>query len=49
LQVRLRPGVTDHAFIANCLVQGGFKLVALRERAAALEELFLRLTEERKA
>lgn len=49
LQVRLRPGVTDHAFIANCLVQRGFKLVALRERAAALEELFLRLTEERRA
>ena len=49
LQLRLRPGVTDHAFIANCLVQRGFKLVALRERAAALEELFLRLTEERKA
>lgn len=49
LQVRLQAGVTDPAFIANCLVQRGFKLVALRERTAALEEMFLRLTGEREA
>jgi ABC-2 type transport system ATP-binding protein len=47
LQLRLRPGVADHTFVANCLVEHGLKLVALRERAAPLEELFLRVTTER--
>ena len=44
LEVGLKAGENDFAFVAACLVTSGFRLVALRERAAALEELFLQLT-----
>lgn len=44
LKVTLADHDTDHSIVAETLVQGGAKLVELREDELGLEEVFLRVT-----
>jgi ABC-2 type transport system ATP-binding protein len=44
LKVTLANHDTDHSIVAEVLVQGGAKLVELREDEIGLEEVFMRVT-----
>ena len=44
LKVTLAAHDTDHSIVATALVQGGAKLIELREDELGLEEVFLRVT-----
>jgi ABC-2 type transport system ATP-binding protein len=44
IKITLVSHETDHSVIADTLVRGGAKLVALREDELGLEEVFLRVT-----
>jgi ABC-2 type transport system ATP-binding protein len=44
LDVNLREGVNDFSFLAQLLVQNGFKLTLFREEEVNLETAFMRLT-----
>ena len=44
LEVTLRDGINDYSFVANKLVQGGYKLTLFREEEVNLETAFMRLT-----
>ena len=47
LAIQLRPGCTDYSFVAKRVVDAGAALLALREEEAGLEEIFMRLTENK--
>ena len=44
IKVTLVSHDSDHSIVAEALVQGGSKLVGLREDELGLEEVFLRVT-----
>jgi ABC-2 type transport system ATP-binding protein len=44
LEISLRGGMTDYSFIAQKLVQAGYKLTFFREEEVNLETAFMRLT-----
>ncbi len=44
LEVSLRDGTSDYAFLARRLVEGGYKLTLFREEEVNLETAFMRLT-----
>jgi ABC-2 type transport system ATP-binding protein len=44
LEVTLKDGLGDYAFLAGRLVQGGYKLTLFREEEVNLETAFMRLT-----
>ncbi|MEM1012631.1 MAG: ABC transporter ATP-binding protein [Planctomycetota bacterium] len=44
LEVTLKDGLNDYAFLAGRLVQGGYKLTLFREEEVNLETAFMRLT-----
>jgi ABC-2 type transport system ATP-binding protein len=44
MEVAIKEGVNDYTFVAQRLVQGGFKLTMLKEEEVNLETAFMRLT-----
>jgi ABC-2 type transport system ATP-binding protein len=44
MEVSLKDGITDYTFVAQRLIQGGFKLTLLKEEEVNLETAFMRLT-----
>ncbi len=44
ISVELKPDVSDFSFVAQTLVQGGFRVLTIREEEILLEDAFLRLT-----
>jgi ABC-2 type transport system ATP-binding protein len=45
IALELVPDAADHGFVAECLVQNGFRILTLREEEILLEDAFMKLTQ----
>lgn len=45
IAIELGPEVADHSFVAEYLVQNGFRILTLREEEILLEDAFMKLTQ----